>query len=357
MKIKKLMKLLISTVILIPLLFISCNNSSKKITISDDTQSEVALEESEVLAAVTNGEKLIDEGNFEEAKEEFIKAITLDKTNKEMYLRIKDKYLSVDKTDEAYYFIKTAVTNNVDVENMKSVLKDISNKFEKINIQTSVYQNSNYSLPQQVITMISGEQVNIPVSWENQVVDTANVGTFTFQGYNEDYGRNITVELTVLENVYDKQIGSIKKIYTSNGKTYIDVDLVEFYTGTEAVTKALEDNAPVDYTEDNIPYRIPGYYIRNNYSTITTYEVSNSSNFKLLKHDLQRLGYDIDTSGTFDITIDASLDDFKSYIELANKNYEISFTDFGAPYPHRETLCWIELKNNSAYSIYRKYTS
>lgn len=351
---KKLIKLLISTVILVPLLFISCNNSSKKITISDDTQSEVALEESEILAAVTDGEKLIDEGKFEEAKEEFIKAINLDKTNKEMYLRIKDKYLSVDKTDEAYYFIKTAVTNNVDVENMKSVLKDISNKFEKINIQTSVYQNSNYSLPQQVITMISGEQVNIPVSWGNQPVDTANVGTFTFQGYNEDYGRSITVELTVLENVYDKQIGSINKIYTSNGKTYIDVDLVEFYTGEEALGEAKKDNAAA-YDETTGEYFLPfGNYIRNNYSTITTYEVSKDSIYQLYFLDLLALGYGSESQVQELHTV--SYETFKSYIDMMYKmQVDYGHVVDGEIESSKTTLCWIELKNNKVQSIYRKY--
>lgn len=354
MKRKKLMKLLISTVVLVPLLFISCNNSSKKITISDDTQSEVALEESEVLTAITDGEKLIDEGKFEEAKEEFIKAITLDKTNKEMYLRIKDKYLSVDKTDEAYYFIKNAVTNNVDVENMKSVLKDISNKFEKINIQTSIYQNGNYSLPQQVTTMISGDQVNIPVSWENQVVDTANIGTFTFQGYNEEYGRSITVELTVLENVYDKQIGNITKIYTSNGKTYIDVDLIEFYTGDEALAEAKKDNV-APYDEKTGEYFLPfGNYIRNNYSTITTYEVSKDCIYQLYFLDLFALGYDSEAQIPEFNTV--SYETFKSYIDMRYK-MQVDFGHIvdGEIESTGATLSWIELKNNTAQSIYRRY--
>lgn len=351
---KKMMKLLISTVILIPLLFISCNNSSKKITISDDTQNEVALEESEVLTAITNGEKLIDEGKFEEAKEEFIKAINLDKTNKEMYLRIKDKYLSVDKTDEAYYFIKTAVTNNVDVENMKSVLKDISDKFEKINIQTSVYQNSNYSLPQQVTTMISGEQVSIPVSWENQTVDTANIGTFTFQGYNEEYGRSITVELTVLENVYDKQIGSINKIYTSNGKTYIDIDLVEFYTGDEALAEAKKDNAAA-YDEKTGEYFLPfGNYIRNNYSTITTYEVSKDCIYQLYFLDLLALSYGSESQVQELHTV--SYETFKSYIDMMYKmQVDYGHVVDGEIESSKTTLCWIEIKNDKVQSIYRKY--
>lgn len=337
---KKMMKLLISTVILIPLLFISCNNSSKKITISDDTQNEVALEESEVLTAITNGEKLIDEGKFEEAKEEFIKAINLDKTNKEMYLRIKDKYLSVDKTDEAYYFIKTAVTNNVDVENMKSVLKDISDKFEKINIQTSVYQNSNYSLPQQVTTMISGEQVSIPVSWENQTVDTANIGTFTFQGYNEEYGRSITVELTVLENVYERQYGFLKNIKTENGKTYIYVDLIELYIGDEALPEAIKDNK-AGYDEEKKRYFLPDpIYIRNNYDTISTYLVDNNTSYYLCAHNFFPEKMELKAGDE----IPVSLDEFS----LTNTKYLDNNSKYGL-------MVWFDIKNGTITKISQQY--
>lgn len=339
MLINKIVKLLISTIILIPLIFISCNNSSKKITISDDTRSEVALEESEVLAAVTDGEKLTDDGNFVEAKEEFIKAINLDKTNKDIYLRIKDKYLSVDKADEAYYFIKTAITNNVDVENMKALLKDISNKFEKINIQASVYQNSNYSLPQEVTTMISGEQINITVSWENQVVDTANIGTFSFQGYNEEYGRNITVELTVLENVYERQYGFLKNIKTENGKTYLYVDLIELYLGNEALPEAIKDNK-AGYDEEKKRYFLPDpIYIRNNYDTISTYLVDNNTSYYLCAHNFFPEKSDLKSGDE----VPVSLNEFSTM----NTKY-LNDTNYGL-------MVWFDIKNGTVTKISQQY--
>ncbi|VYU32716.1 tetratricopeptide repeat protein [Clostridium tertium] len=336
---KKLIEILISSIILVPLLFVSCNNSTKKITISEDTQTEIALEESEVLSAITDGEKLIDEGKFEEAKEEFIKAVNLDKTNKEMYLRIKDKYLSVDKTDEAYYFIKTAVTNNVDVENMKSVLKDISDKFEKINIQTSVYQNSNYSLPQEVSTMISGEQVNIPVSWENQVVDTANIGTFTFQGYNEEYGRNAVLDLTVLENSYERQYGFLKNIKTENGKTYLYVDLIELYLGYEALPEAIKDNK-AGYDEERKEYFIPDpIYIRNNYNTISTYLVDNNTSYYLCAHNFFPEKSELKSGDE----VPVSLDEFSAM----NTKY-LNDSNYGL-------MVWFDIKNGTVTKISQQY--
>ena len=116
------------------LLLISCGNTSKKITVSENTEDTISLEESEIIKAINAGEKLLDENKLEEAKEYFNKAISLEKENKDTYIRIKDKYLSINKLDEAYNIIKIAISNNVDIENMKLILKEISSKFEVIKI-------------------------------------------------------------------------------------------------------------------------------------------------------------------------------------------------------------------------------
>ena len=58
------------------LLLISCGNTSKKITISENTQEEISLEENEIIKYIATGEKLLDEGNLQEAKENFDKSIS-----------------------------------------------------------------------------------------------------------------------------------------------------------------------------------------------------------------------------------------------------------------------------------------
>ena len=352
---KKIKKYGIIFIILSLSIFLySCTDSTKKVTLSENTGEDILVEEDEVAESMNTAKKLLSDNQFTEANDLYNKALSLDKSNKDLYIKIKDDLLNSNRYEDAYNIVKKAINNNVDVDNMKSALKDISDKFEVIKLSNSIYQNGNYSLPKEVSTMISGEEVNIPVSWENQVVDTANIGTFAFQGYNEEYGRNITVELTVLENVYDKQIGSIKKIYTSNGKTYIDIDLVEFYTGEEALAEAKKDNAAA-YDETTGEYFLPfGNYIRNNYSTITTYEVSKDSIYQLYFLDLFALGYDSESQIPELNTV--SYETFKSYIDMRYKmqvdsghvvNGEIEST--------ATTLSWIELKNNTAQSIYRRY--
>jgi len=313
------------------LTLISCNNSSKKITVSENTEGEISLEESEIIKAITTGEKLLDENNFVESKEYFNKAISLEKENKDTYLRIKDKYLSINKADEAYTIIKTAISNNVDIENMKLLLKEISSKFEVIKISSSVYQNSSYTLPKEVNINVYDTSVSIPVTWNNENVDTNSIGTFTYEGYNDEYGRKIIVDLTVMENVYDKQVGWVKNIYISNDKVYADIDLIELYLGhDEALKEAIKDGkAGID---ENGEYFLPDpIWIRNNSDTIVTYPLNSDCGVYLL--------YPYDRS----TLVNTSHDDLlKEYTKSINNE-------------RRTLLLWIESKNGSAYKITEQY--
>ncbi|WP_291650798.1 Ig-like domain-containing protein [Clostridium sp.] len=348
-------KIIIISIITVSSTFVSCQNTSKKITISEDTKNEISSEENEINEAIKTGEKYLTENNFNEAKEYFNKALSLDKSNKDIYLKIKDIYLSFNRFDDAYFIIKTALTNNIDIENMKLILKDISSKFESINMNLSIYQDTSYTLPNEVKAVISGESISLPVTWDNQVVDSSTAGTFIYEGFNEDYGRKVNMEITVMENVYDKQIGSINNIYTIDGKTYIDVDLVELYEGLdESLTESKKDNMAA-YDEEKGEYFLPfGYYIRNNNSTITTYEVSKDCIFQLYFIDLFALGYDSESKLPELNTV--PYETFKNYIDMMNKMYLDNNQKLGEKITtHRTTLCWIESKNNNVYSISRKY--
>ena len=297
--------------------FIACNNVSKKITVSENTEDVIALEESEVIKAINSGEKLLDENKLEEAKEYFNKAITLEKENKYTYIRIKDKYVSINKLDEAYNIIKTAISNNVDVDNMNLILKEISSKFEVIKISNSIYQDDNYTLPKEVDINIS--------------VNTKTIGTSTYEGYNDKYGRKVIVELTVMENVYDKQVGWVKNLYIDNDKLYVDIDLIELYLGhDEALREAIKDGkAGVD---ENGKYFLPApVWIRNNSQATVTYQLNKDCSINLL--------YPFDRN----TLVKTSSDDLlKAYNESLNNE-------------RRNLLIWIETKNGSAYKITEQY--
>lgn len=311
--------------------FIACNNVTKKITVSENTEDVIALEESEVIKAITTGEKLLDENKLEEAKEYFNKAISLEKENKDTYIRIKDKYVSINKLDEAYNIIKTAISNNVDVDNMNLILKEISSKFEVIKISNSIYQNDNYTLPKEVNINMSDTSITIPVTWDNENVDTKTTGASTYEGYNDKYGRKVILELTVMENVYDKQVGWVKNLYIDNDKLYVDVDLIELYLGhDEALREAIKDGkAGID---ENGEYFLPApIWIRNNSETTVTYPLNSDSSINLL--------YPFDSA----TLVNASHDDLlKAYNESLNNE-------------RRELLIWIETRNGSAYKITEQY--
>ncbi|MDV4150017.1 tetratricopeptide repeat protein [Clostridium sp. AL.422] len=357
---KKFIKLeLIFIIIILTTSLLSCVDTTKKVTVSNNTEDEILVEENISKELIHNGNILLLDKKYNEAMANYNKAIELDKSNKDLYIEIKDIYLDANRYDDAYFIAKTAISNNVDTENMKKIAKDISDKLEIIKINDKVDQDLEYYFPQTVNALINGKDISLSIKWDYPEADTSTPGTFEYYGYNEEYGRKVQVTLTVTEAVYDKQIGSITDIYTVDGKTFIDVDLVEFYLGGEiALKEALKDNVDLPVNDDGIQYIPNGYYIRNNYSKLTTYEVSNNCNFQLLHHDfVEALGLNPDYPGNSAINIIASFDNFRNFIDLRG-NMDVSDLNMNTdkPITNRGTLCWIELKNNVAYSIYRQYT-
>lgn len=248
---KKFMKtIFIFIFFTLSLSLLACTDTSKKVTVSNNTEEEILVEGNEVTELINNGTKLLNDKKYDEASAYYNKAIELDKSNKDLYLEIKDIYLKANRLDDAYFITKTAISNNVDAENMKKVAEEISSKFDVININDKVEQNSEYYFPKNVTAVINDQSITLPIKWDYAKVDTSNSGTFEYYGFNEEYGRKIKVTLTVPEIVHDKQIGCIENIYTSNGKTYIDVDLVSFYiTKDLALEEAFKDRKDIPIIE------------------------------------------------------------------------------------------------------------
>ena len=95
----------------------------------------------------------------------------------------------------------------------------------------------------------------------------------------------------VIPSVVDEEHCYVKNIYKSNGKTYIDVDLVEFLRGDAALEGAIKDNNSKIGINDELDKKfVPdGYYIRDNVHTQITYEVSQNSTFNLAEfHSLSK---------------------------------------------------------------------
>ena len=152
----------------------------------------------------------------------------------------------------------------------------------------------------------------------------------------------------VIPSVVDEEHCYVKNIYKSNGKTYIDVDLVAFYKGSEAVQQAIKDNKAA-YC-DGVYFLPDLYYIQNNYTTTTTYEVSQNSKFNLLQ-------YQVDKNSNSLNSISSNYEKFESYIKETSNFYMASDLETGHISAPRQLLFLIKFKNNVVYDVSFEFTS
>lgn len=137
---------------------------------------------------------------------------------------------------------------------------------------------------------------------------------------------------------YNQIIGIINNIYIYDNKKYIDVDEVEFFIGDKAYEEARIDGK-VFKDENGNDFLPNGYYIRNNYNNIKTYEVSNSAILNLCI-------YIVEPSSTENSskTLQVSNEEFEAYIN-DSKNLD-----------GRSRMFWIDTKNDVVEKIEMQYT-
>ncbi|MDI9216949.1 tetratricopeptide repeat protein [Clostridium tertium] len=318
--------------LLITLSLQSCNKSNKINVNSSDTQ--IIDEKNDIDKFIEDGNQFISIGHYEEAMNSYMQAIALDKNNKDLYIMLKDIYINSYRFDDAYLIIKTAISNNVDIENMKILAKEISSKFDVINLNTSIYQDDEYVLPTNINYTVNNNSTNLSIQW-NSNVNTSIPGEYTYNGYNDEYGRTINMSIKILPNIYDKQIGYIKDIYKENDNIYVAIDLIEFYKGSEAIEEAIKDNkVSIDENGNYVLYS--GFYIRNNYDKITTYQISNNCSFELLNYDFDSY---------LSVPLEIKTVDYNTFYTKVDESKQKDYS----------LLCWVEIKNGIAYSINRQY--
>ncbi|SDP53635.1 tetratricopeptide repeat protein [Clostridium gasigenes] len=336
--------------------FVSCSKIDKETILSPNVTEDIKVEENEVKVTLEKGNSYLNDNDFANAKLTYEKATSIDKVNKDIYLQIKDKYLELTRFDDALYFVQLALNNNTDIDNMKIISDNIKSKFEITSIDKSLYEGESYTLPSELSTKINNENVSIPVTWNNSVINTSTAGTFSYLGTNKEYSRQFNATLTVvppivsavvppvvapvIPSVVDEEHCYVKNIYKSNGKTYIDVDLVEFLRGNAALEGAIKDNnSKVGTNDDGSKFVPDSYYIRDNVHTQITYEVSQNSTFNLAEFHIYP-----NSSSNGTITVPVPYDRFESYIKShINGDY-------------RPNLCLIKFKNNVVYDVSYVYT-
>ena len=337
----KKFKIKIPSILLLLLLiltFVSCSKTDKETVLSSNVSEDIQAEETEVKLALEKGHNYLSENDFENAKLTYEKAISMDKLNKDIYLEIKDKYVELSRFDDALYFIQLAINDSSDSENMKAIANDIKSNLATPIFNKDLYEGDSFTLPTELATKINNEDITIPVTWNNSIVDTSTTGTLSFTGTNKEYNREFNATINVLPPVLDEEYAFVKSIYTSSGKTYVDLDLVEFLRADEALKAAIEDNLSwVGTNEDGSKFLPDSYYIRDNFHSIVTYEVGKASTFNLAD-------YYVNPNSTLNATAlsPVSYDKFESYVKENQGN--------------RFTFCLIKFKNNIVYDISYVYT-
>lgn len=347
----KKFKIKISSILLLLLLiltFVSCSKTDKETVLSSNVSEDIQAEETEVKLALEKGHNYLSENDFENAKLTYEKAISMDKLNKDIYLEIKDKYVELSRFDDALYFIQLAINNNSDSENMKAIANDIKFNLATPIFSKDLYEGDSFTLPTELTTKINNEDITIPVTWNNSIVDTSTTGTFSFIGTNKEYNREFNATINVLPPVLDEEYAFVKNIYTSNGKTYVDVDLVEFLRGDNALSAAIEDNANViNINDDGVKFINNGYYIRDKSHSITTYEVNENSIFSLTEYrDIATVENNF--AGDRLKQVPVSYNKLESYIESNTTEFNDHLISNTNP---RSVLFLIKFKNNIVYDI------
>lgn len=326
--IKKLLSLFLLLTAILSL--IACEPKEKDVVIAPDFRVQARAEENKAKQSMELGNKYLNEGDYEKARKAYEESISMGVNNKDTYLKIKDKYIEKNRFDDAYYIIKLAIENNVDIDNMKNILEGIKENFEEINLEDSVKENNGYELPKDIMININGKDVNGIIKWDNNNVDTSKPGNLNYRGNIEQYGRVVNLKLNINPIVIEKKIGWVKEV----NDNYILLDEVEFYLGNEvALNEAKKDNTKVVIDSDTGKEYVPdGYYIRNNSDEITTYTIDENTVFEICKYLLGAEGNSAEVEPVSYETLKKAVDDHE-----------------------RGLLCWIYTEDNKITKIEQQY--
>lgn len=132
-----------------------------------------------------------------------------------------------------------------------------------------------------------------------------------------------------------KNMGNIKKVYTKNGKNYLDIDYIQWLTGDEA-EKAMREDGQCPKTEECIVY--DDYYIRNVNPQIRTFEVSPD-----VEITMQTL--DSETTGNVNQNKKISFSMLQTIFTPGSANHD----------KYQNTPFIIELSNNKIVRILEQY--
>ncbi|MDS0527407.1 Ig-like domain-containing protein [Clostridium sp. SHJSY1] len=227
--------------LLCTLIFMGCTPKDKEVVLSNDQNEETLLQEKSASESIELGNGYLNQGKYDNAKKAYEDAISKDASNKENYVLIKDKYIEKSRFDDAFYIIKLAIKNNVDIDNMKSILEEIKKNFKVITLEDTVNQNTTFTLPKKITLQVNDEKQDADVSWKTSNVDTSKAGSFTYEGTVEQYGRTVSEKLTVVEKkvVDNKPTTTSGELY-KNDKLGFSINFPDSWKGRYNITESAD---------------------------------------------------------------------------------------------------------------------
>jgi hypothetical protein len=131
----------------------------------------------------------------------------------------------------------------------------------------------------------------------------------------------------------ERQMGYIKKVYEKNGRRYLDIDYIQWFTGVAAEKAMREDGGCPKAGECMV---LNDYYIRNVNPLIRTFEITTDAEIIMQTYDAERTG-------------------------IVNDNQPITFTQFKNIFitsakPHLKNVPYIiEISNKIIIKITEQY--
>ncbi len=101
--------------------------------------------------------------------------------------------------DEKTNISEEAKENNTKEEIVKNSADNYVGEkvYEEIILNYSLIQGEEFNLPLEGVINSSGENINVPITWETESVDTTLVGNYVYSGINEEYGKKFELYLKV----------------------------------------------------------------------------------------------------------------------------------------------------------------
>ncbi|WP_394899508.1 Ig-like domain-containing protein [Clostridium paraputrificum] len=332
-------------IFLFSLSLLGCNAKDRSITLSTNVEEDMKVTENSILETMNLGSNALKEQNFTDAKSYFEKALSYDKTRVQTYLDIKDKYLEANRLDDAYYFIKLSIDNNITLDNVNEILKTIESKFETTIINASASVGSKYTLPPEVPIKINNQTTKVKVNWNDTNISTDKVGTFQIEGIASEYNRKVKLNLSVTKIKKEQKIGFITDLYEKNGEIFISFDECQIFFDDPskniftASNEANKDGLDLYKSYGSNDTIFNGYYIRNKTIESTEYEVSKNSSYKLCNWILNPA---LNNAQTQSIDYNTFKDYVKSKLDSSNSN--------------RALLFWINTEDNIITNLEMQYT-